>query len=157
LLRWEAALAELRAFRRLPDDAVTRFAVDFAASVQERLGANLELEALSAPPPDRRPVAEPQSWDRVPTIFPFLLRRNGRYLSAAATERVYQRLRQFRCHVGQPVAAGHRGGRAVSALRLCLSSRLIVEAVSRGCPRRVIDRAHGVLDKAVVLAHALAD
>ena len=155
LLRWEAALAELRAFRRLPDAAITRFAIEFAAAVQQRLAGDPRLEALPAPAPERRPVVGPDAWDRVPTIFPFLLRRAGRYLSAGATDVVYQRLRATQCQVGQPVACGARDGQPLRALRLCLSSRLIVDALAGGRQQHVLDDAERVLDTAAMLAAAL--
>src|SRR5258708_29529763 len=157
LLRWEAALAELRALRRLAEGEVRHFVAEFATAVHRRLADDPQLEALAAPGPDRRPVVPATSWDHLPTIFPFLLRRRSATLGSAATEQVYRRLRAFRCQLGQPVACGRRGGQPVSALRLCLSSRLIVEAVGEGRRAAVIERALAVLDKAVVLAHAARD
>jgi hypothetical protein len=60
----------------------------------------------------------------------------------------------LRCQLGQPVPCGSRAGVPVSALRLCLSSRLIVDAVSPGGrgPKAVIADALAVLDKAAILA-----
>ena len=60
----------------------------------------------------------------------------------------------MRCQVGQPVACGTRDGVPVSALRLCASTRLIVDALSekgRGTTA-VIAEALAVLDKAAFLA-----
>ncbi len=58
-----------------------------------------------------------------------------------------------RCQLGQPVACGSRDGVPVSALRLCLSARLIVEATADGdeSAARVIARALAALDKLVHL------
>jgi hypothetical protein len=51
--------------------------------------------------------------------------------------------------LGQPVVCGTREGTAISALRLCLSARLITDALApqgRGAPT-VIAEALAVLDK----------
>jgi hypothetical protein len=56
----------------------------------------------------------------------------------------------LRCQVGQPVPCGHRNGVPLSALRLCASARLVVEAASGGAAQ-VIARAMAVLDKAAWL------
>ncbi len=59
-----------------------------------------------------------------------------------------------RCQVGQPVACGMRDAVPVSALRLCASTRLIVDALAekgRGIGAVIAD-ALAVLDKAAFLA-----
>lgn len=68
----------------------------------------------------------------------------------AAAERLRQRLL-----LGQPVACGVRHGTPVSALRICASARLAVEAVSRRCADEVIARALMVLEKAGRLASVI--
>jgi len=174
LLRWEAALAELRAFRALDEAAVLGFAEHFARAVAARLAEDEVFAALPVPKLDRGPFGNRTGWDRVQTVFPFLLRQPGPdgpvWLNREATVRVYQLLGRdlgahaglpesarepaaLRCQVGQPIGCGQRGGVAVSALRLCLSSRLIVEALGpegRG-PEEVIARGLAVLDKAALL------
>ena len=60
----------------------------------------------------------------------------------------------LRCQLGQPVACGKRDGIAVSALRLCASSRLVVEAAN-GDSAAVIARALSSLDKVVLLVKSL--
>jgi len=58
----------------------------------------------------------------------------------------------MRCQIGQPVACGKRGGIEVSALRLCISTRLVVKAVADGDKGvTVIADALAVLDKAALL------
>jgi hypothetical protein len=168
LLRWEATLAELRAFRALSETAVETVVAEFGQAVQRRLGEDPHFTPVVEPPVDRRPFVETISWDRLPTIFPFLLRRasgSRAYLSRSETERVYKALAiavddgtaigALRAHVGQPVACGERQGTPVSALRLCLSARLIVEAVADHRQAAVLDRAHAVLDKAAALIDGL--
>jgi selenocysteine lyase/cysteine desulfurase len=166
LLRWEAALDELRAFRSIPDPETAAFLADFARAVETRLSTDPAFEALPVPAPDRRPLVDAGNWDEIPTIFPFLLRGADRsLLGREETARVYAGLAQdksalggapdmaaLRCEVGQPVPCGQREGVPVSALRLCASARLAVEAGSaRSAGAQVIARAMAVLDKAAWL------
>ncbi len=167
LLRSEAALAELRRFRAVPQTAVTGFLQTFAETIRQRLISDPHLEPLPAPQLDRRPLIEANSWDHLQTIFPFLLYRTqsgGRIpLTREQTLLVYQRLPvtldsvdtnavSIRCQLGQPVACGIRNSVAVSALRLCLSSRLIVEATAHEDKEiAIIKNALAALDKATLL------
>jgi hypothetical protein len=100
-----------------------------------------------------------------------LLRRKQSGLDQKETKRVHELLREdrrgddsknpllaLRCQVGQPVEFGRRDGVPVSALRLCLSSRLIVDALApsgRGA-KAVIAEALAVLDKTALLAASLS-
>jgi hypothetical protein len=149
LLRWEAALAELRAFRALPPAMVKAFMDAFAAAIQARLVADPAFEPLATRKLSRAAIGAPPGWDRTPSIFPFLLRRpHGGYLSLAETQDVYRALAGAGARLGQPVRCGARGDAPVSALRLCNSARLIVEALSDGGdPEAVIAEALGVLDR----------
>jgi hypothetical protein len=150
LLRWEAALAELRAFRSLDPDAINAFTGRFAGAVQTRLAADPAFEPLATRPLDRTAIAAAPSWDSQPTIFPFLMRAGGRLLDRDQTQAVYRRLSAdpSGANLGQPVACGAREGVSVSALRLCASARLIDEAVSGGAEaeRAVIKRAMDTLE-----------
>jgi glutamate/tyrosine decarboxylase-like PLP-dependent enzyme len=168
LLRWEAALAELRAFSALPAARVHAFVAAFAAAVRGHVGTLPALQALHAHPLDRG-ASDDEAWDAVVTIFPVVLHRlaaDGTRvpLTRQQTQDVYRRLSAttdlppgapaLRCQLGQPVACGSRDGVPVSALRLCLSARLIVEALADdgAGARQVIARALATLDKAVALA-----
>jgi hypothetical protein len=177
LLRWQAALAELRAFRAVPEDDVIDFLQNFSRLIQDRLRRDPFFESLSAPPLDRRALDAPRSWDHVQTIFPFVIYRaqtgKGRApLSREETMRVYRLLQtdlaehpdfasaglsdaavSRRCQLGQPVACGKRGGIEVSALRLCASTRLVVEATAQRGRRScvVIEKALTALDKIALL------
>jgi len=174
LLRWEAALAEMRAFTELSHEAVTDFLKSFASAITAHLNDSPAFEMLPAPVLDRGPIGHAQAWDQLPTIFSFLLRRESApghttWLNQNETKKVHELMREdvkhlpdaapasllsTRCQLGQPVPCGTRSGAPVSALRLCLSSRLIVDAVSptgRGS-EAVIEEALAMLDKAAILA-----
>jgi hypothetical protein len=177
LLRWAAALEELRRFKAIPESSVTQFLSEFGMAILKRIQSDSIFELLPSTPLERSPTPKENStWDRLPTIFPFLLYhvRPGAKrtpFSSTETRRIYDALsmnlshdsspietadmiRDLRCRVGQPVLCGTRQDIEVSALRLCLSAPLIVEAISGGS-RRVIDQAIAVLDKTALLARAL--
>ena len=176
LLRWEAALVELRAFRALPESDIAAFLKRFSTAVTQRLSDDPAFEPLPTSSLERNPIEMSRNWDHIPTIFPFLLRHSesGVFFNQKETSRVYELLGQDlhhhpdipfrsanvaekRCRIGQPTACGLRGKTPVSALRLCLSSRLIVDALSpqgRGADI-VISEAFSILDKAALLTSLL--
>lgn len=182
LLRWKAALAELRAFQRIPEGHTRHLLRLFANTVQRRLDRSEAFERLATPELLRPGVSAPSGWDHLPTIFSFVLYRRdaqGRRtpLTRAQTQQVYQLLQtdlsdiclpdasphekrraRTRCQLGQPVPCGTRQGVPVSALRLSISSRLIVEALSGNGVNvaRVVQRALSVLDKAEWLLQSSA-
>ncbi len=61
---------------------------------------------------------------------------------------------RVRGQLGQPVMCGERDGEPVSALRICASARMMVEA-SQGDADAVIKRSLAVLDKALLLLEKL--
>ncbi len=152
LLLWEAALCELEAFRALPEDEVTAFLTIFASRVEVELDGLAGLERLATPARTRRPGG----WDAVPTIFPFLPLRRGAPLDPDLTRTLYGRLLAQGIQLGQPVSIGLRGGRPLTALRLSLSARLIVEALATpGGRSRVTARALRALAAAEATAGEL--
>jgi hypothetical protein len=180
LLRWQATLAELHAFRLVPEIRTERFLGDFARAVRQHLKDQPAFQPLPVPEIDRQAFTGQAGWDHIPTIFPFVLQALdscGRRvpLNREQTQRVYQLLQadltatgldltglapelaSLRCQIGQPVACGERDGVPVSALRLCASARLVVEAAARHGTqsRAVIRRALATLDKAAWLAQAV--
>ena len=122
---------------------------DFAAAVHTRLVDDAAFIPLPTRRLNRAAIGAAGGWDRTASIFPFLLRKPGqRYLSLAETEAVYRSLAVDGARLGQPVRCGVRDGAPVSALRLCNSARLIVEALSEGGdPSAVIGKALDVLDR----------
>ena len=176
LVRWEAAMAELRAFREVPEQAARGFLEGFARAARKAMAADPRLEPLAGRPPDRD-VAPSDGWDQAPSIFPFLLKGPGGYLTPEQTRRVYALLRQdlaghartgggpviqmaagLRVEMGQPVACGVRDGAPISALRLCASARLIAEAcASPSAAETILLRARLALAKTAWLAQEVAE
>ena len=128
-------------------------------------------------PLDRTGLGAPESWDAAPTIHPFLLAGPNGPLSAQDTLGLHrlmgvdlggwaravgesparQAAANLRVQLGQPVACGVRDGQALSALRLCASARLAVEALGpdgRGT-QAVIDEALAALDKTAWLTRRM--
>jgi hypothetical protein len=171
VLRWEAALEEMRRFAALPPMAVARFFSDFAAAVGERLAEDEAFEPAAVRPLERTGLGAAPSWDRIQTIFPFFLKRGGRPMTPVETLAA-QRLMASdlgewagwetagrRIQLGQPVYCGKRDGTELSAVRLCLSARLAVEALAPGgCGAdAVTGDALEALDKASWLTTRLGD
>jgi selenocysteine lyase/cysteine desulfurase len=153
LLRWEAALYELRAFRAIPDADIACFLRAFAGSIQARLTDDPTLSPVAVPELDRSALLSEPCWDQIQTIFPFQLYRtdlSARHaLDTEETQRIYRNLPTIkpRCQLGQPV----NYGAGKNALRLCLSARLIVRAAEHdgAC---IIEQAQSALDQAIRLA-----
>lgn len=158
LLRWGAALSELHAFRSLQDIDATRFLQAFAQAMQARLSGNPAYSAVAVPRLDRSALLENSGWDQVQTIFPFQLYRvtgSGRQaLNIEQTLQVYRGLptAAMHCQLGQPVNYSTER----NALRLCLSARLVVQAVANQGKdgERIITQAFTVLDQAARLAQS---
>ncbi len=174
LLRWEAALQELRDLRAVPEAKIAGFLQDFANAVRNRLNNDACFAPLDVPALDRRPLLAACGWDHTQTIFPFVLYRPesgpGKIpLSSGATREIYRLLQtdlgcrpdpggrggpaddcaSLRCQLGQPVVCGTHNGRPVSALRLCASARLVVAATAQDGMNStaVIAQAMAALDK----------
>ena len=154
LLRWRAAMVEFERFRALPETSIAGFLAAFADAMEARLAVDPMLDPLATRPLDRRAIGAKAGWDATPSIFSFRLRAAPTYaagfLSAPATQSVYQSLRRAGVRLGQPVACGERAGAPVSALRLCASARLVVDALADGGagPEAVIAGAMAALDAA---------
>lgn len=188
LLRLEAALTELRAFRAIPETQVIKFLNQFASAMQTAINASPHFELMAESQLSRSPICNASGWDQIPTIFPFLLMHQpGKPISRDQTALVYKQLQfpvplssqekshlelnltlnstrhpdiaALRCQLGQPVLCGHQHGEDVSALRMCASSRVIIEACENGggsgAGERVIGRALQALQKAANLIQKL--
>jgi hypothetical protein len=156
LLRWEAALVELRRFRAVPEsDIIDTFQV-VADSIRHRLMSDPHFGYL--PVPERPVLYGTRHWDHYQSIFSFVLYRrktDGRYvpLDCSETRQVYLQLQSADVHAqfGQPVPCGTRDGVPVSALRLCLSARLVTDARDGAGIAVLIAGAQRVLDQLIRL------
>ena len=103
-----------------------------------------------------RPGAE--RWDGVQTIFPVLVLEAGGVMDAERLRDLHLRLQgaaDQRVKLGQPVVLGVRDGRPLSALRLCASARMVVEALTApDGPQAVIERAVAAVDRVAAAARA---
>jgi len=159
LLRWEAALCELRAFRALPEADITSFLQTFAQAVQTKFSGNTTLSPVPVPQLDRSALLAQSGWDRIQTVFPFQLYRDTvsgiRPLDAEETKKVYRNLpsADTHCQLSQPVSYGAE----LNALRLCVSARLVVQAVAHDgvYAGSIIAQALAVLDQAACLARSV--
>lgn len=140
LLRWAAALREMQDFTALPEQAVAHA----LARLGGKIAARLDETACFRPYPVRLPDALPgettRVWQKSPSLFVTGLRHaQGDLLDEAQVRNIYLRM-QFpladapggkqRVLVGQPVWCGSRGSQPALALRLALSSRMLVDAVT---------------------------
>jgi hypothetical protein len=173
LLRWQAALTELRALRAIPASSIAAFLQRFADALRERLNSDPGLEALPVAPLARAALGCSRSWntwDEEQTIFPFLVLRPGSSGAGAplprlAIEWLYRQLRaaspgRRRFQLGQPVPCISRAGIESSlfessALRLCVSAPMIVDACSGRGADAVISDALAALDRIAELVAAI--
>jgi hypothetical protein len=148
LLRWIAALAEMRAYFAVPASFRSFAVARFATLVPELIGSTPNLEL----PADQRRAGDPAGDDEEmasPTIFPFRLRRAGRFLSLDEARLVYRalnadmtpilpqtasaadrRLAAQLCHIGQPVGLADPVGGTSGALRISAGARFVSESWS---------------------------
>ncbi len=153
LLRWEAALAELRQFQKIKETEVKRVLSLLADVIQTSFENNSNIKPLTVPPLNRGLFSNIGCWDQVQTIFPFLLQFKGRILKNTEICQVHTLLQEdlshlsnhplasLRCILGQPVAISP----GYSVLRLCSSARLVAEGKDDTC--LIIRQIMSILDK----------
>ena len=178
-LRWQAALDEMAPFLALPPEQVRAFFEAFSMAAAARMDRDPAFLPLPQRPLDRSVLGASEGWDGVQTIHPFVLKGASGPISAEETLGVHRLMamdlggwaravgegpeRQaaagLRVQLGQPVSCGAWAGAPVSALRLCASARLAVDALGRGGrgPQAVIDDALSALDKAAWLTRRMTD
>ncbi|MBF0562615.1 MAG: hypothetical protein HQL37_11460 [Alphaproteobacteria bacterium] len=142
LLRWWAALWEMRAFHAITVPGPRLILDTFIRVIGEAVDLSPVLRRLPVPVPDRSPLIGGQGWDGLPTILPFALVPEGASapLDLAMAQRLYgwlnrdvsawlpamardeeRRLASLRCHIGQPVLLGE----TLCGLRLAAGARLV--------------------------------
>ena len=149
LCRWTAALWEMDALAAAPGDEQERILAAFGRDVLAAIDDHAWLEPVPGPTYSRVAVSPESLWDRLPTIFPFMVMTPDgdgmrQPLTYEATRKVYRWLnmdisqgvpntageRERRiaarcCHIGQPVRIQRRGRDWLGALRLCAGARLV--------------------------------
>lgn len=166
-LRWEAALAEMRAYYAVPASYRRAALMRFAATVPETIASSPSLVLLPLPSQAADAADEELA---LPTILPFLVRRNGRFLTPDEAARLYRalgrdltpllaadapaaawRVAAQICRIGQPVCVMH-DGQETAALRIAASARFVSETWSHDgeVARRAI--ATALEDIATVIA-----
>jgi hypothetical protein len=164
VLRWVAAVEEMRAYFAVPDAYRRRALRNFADEIQ----ALIAREPLLAPPDENEPASPPAD-DGIDdeefalrTIFPFLMLREGTPISLAEGRALYRALNEDLaallpasataeerriaaqpCHIGQPVAVPGPDGQAVAALRISAGARVVSETWSAAGEETALARLQG--------------
>lgn len=143
-LRWEAALEEIGAYYRVPDEFRMKALTTFGERVERIIASSPRLRLL---PPQPRPddAGADDEELAVRTIFSFLIRHGGSVRSLEDCRTLYRALAHGpadaasiddleisakRCLIGQPVALGRVETNPAAALRISASARLVTEAWS---------------------------
>lgn len=140
-LRWQAALAEIKALLRITPARRAAIIQGFGAAARKAIAAQPGLTLMEAPPITR--VANDEEWERLPSIFTFSLQaphEPSRCLTPAEARNVYMWLNTDLsallpedtalaariCHIGQPVPLAQPHGEGqMGALRVSAGARLI--------------------------------
>jgi hypothetical protein len=145
LLRWSAALTEMRDYYAVPNSFREFALTQFARTVPQLIAAEpcLELMPLS----EEEPVTPDNEEFATRTIFPFFIRARGELLSHAQASILYRALNDDvvsllpatlppmlrllatrRCHIGQPVSVPDGRGGSLGALRISAGARVVSES-----------------------------
>ncbi|HLX14953.1 MAG TPA: hypothetical protein VKS24_07085 [Bradyrhizobium sp.] len=164
-LRWEAALEEIGAYYRVPDEFRRTALATFGDGLERIIASSPSLRLL---PPQQRPDDAGADDEELTqrTIFPFAIRRGDRDLSLEDCRTLYRALARgvagendreaARCLIGQPVALGCSEEPA-AALRISASARLVSEAWSsdKDIARGNLERAVGQVGVAIAKLEGL--
>jgi hypothetical protein len=155
-LRWEAALEEIGAYYRVPDDFRLMALSNFGHGVERIIASS---PSLRLQPPQQRSgdsgIDDEELAQR--TIFPFVIRQGTSVRSLEACRTLYRALARGAasaasedpeitaqpCLIGQPVALGCDESFPAAALRISASARLVSQAWSSDMDtaRRNLQRA----------------
>lgn len=147
-LRWEAALAEMQSYFAIPIETRRRTLARLAHAIASRIETSNALEMLPAQASDDSDGMDDDEFSS-PTVFPFLVRRDGKVLREKACLRIWRWLhrdastklsadatthaRDLSRHLyqlGRPVTVGKRSGERRTYLRLSTGARLVSECWS---------------------------
>ncbi|MCQ8278476.1 hypothetical protein NFI95_08420 [Acetobacteraceae bacterium KSS8] len=73
VLRWQAALMEMEAFRSVPQETARQLVDRFVAGVDAAIACSPDVVAVEVPAPERPDTGEGPCWDQVQTIRSFLV------------------------------------------------------------------------------------
>ena len=157
-LRWEAALEEIGAYFRVPDEFRRMALTTFGNGVERIIASSPSLRLL---PPQQRPAGADDEELAQRTIYSFVIRHGTRVLSLDDCRKLYRALARGAanaagaddreiaaepCLIGQPVALGCDERHPAAALRISASARLVTqawspdEATARGNLQRALDQ-----------------
>jgi hypothetical protein len=146
VLRWQAAIAEMVAFAKVPALRKRQILEQFTDAVAAAIDANPDLVRVEAPRLQRPALGDAQAgWDEIQTIIPFLvLGQDRRPLDLEGARRLYQWMNAdvtaalpsylpvaerflagLRCHIGQPAPVADGDGGLAGALRISAGARLV--------------------------------
>ncbi|MDX8409403.1 MAG: hypothetical protein R8J84_05080 [Mariprofundales bacterium] len=149
LVRWQVALETLQQLQQLDPLPIDHFTTKFSTFIT----SHLQNHPLLAPLPTTAAA--------LPTILPFRLRPQPEapWCSLPETLAIYQQLQHSdspRIQLGRPIRGGAGDdGAPIGALRLCLSARLIVDALANNQQDATIKQAITALNRAAEAAKAL--
>jgi hypothetical protein len=172
-LRWEAALEEIAAYYRVPDEFRRMALTTFGKGVERIITSSPSLDLLPPQPrPDNASVDDELAQR---TIFPFVIRHHDRVLSLEDCRKLYRTLARGAagaasaaeaeiaaklCLIGQPVALDCDEEHPAAAVRISASARLVTETWSseadtaRGNLQRELGRIGAIVAKIEwLLAH----
>lgn len=150
LLRWQAALWEIKAFYAVAPEEQFETVRQFLTVLIGAIDDAKHLELVTAPSLERLQRGTEAQWDQIQTIFSFFVKREDEasgdsviltyeeaqrayrwlnmdlsgFLPSSATD-TERRVAGVRCHIGQPVRIFRQGDAWYAALRIAVGARLI--------------------------------
>ncbi len=140
VLRWQAALSQMRRFDHQSGPGFSRTLDRLAAAADRLIEADPDLLAIAATPPDAARAddgADDQDWTRRRTVITFAVREAARLASVERLARIHlllnqnlaaslpdadQALAATPCQIGQPVLLGTQDGQAFGGLRIAFGA-----------------------------------
>jgi selenocysteine lyase/cysteine desulfurase len=141
-LRWVAALEEMRRYFNVPAHFRSYACAEFSQFAEWLIHGTPNFVLLNQPDCDLAAADE----FTARTVFPFVMKRNGRLCSVAEAKALYHALNQDLarivhaaprdrrqllgrlCHIGQPVTVPQPSGEPAGALRIASDARMIAES-----------------------------
>ena len=142
ILRWRAAVADIRAYFAVPELFRRLALAEFAAAATRHFDASPNSSCCRQRDRCSRTARRDEFAAR--TIFPFTVMRDGRAVSYGQARLLHQALNTdlashglggaeldaaaTPCHIGQPVAVADGAGGTIGVLRISADARLVSES-----------------------------